>query len=77
MSIRFRQLEPKARGRRFFANLCLVVGLLLWIFVHPAGTIERDCVHAICGFLLGLSITVNLLTFWSSNCRRDTEQGKL
>ena len=77
MSIRFRQVEPGARGRMVLANISLVIGLLLWLFVHPAGQIEQNWLHAICGFLLGLSIAVNLLNFWHSSRCGDSQPGKL
>jgi hypothetical protein len=59
------------------ANISLVIGLLLWFFVHPVGQVERNWLHAICGFLLGLSITVNLFNFWCSSRCGDSQPGKL
>jgi zinc transporter ZupT len=59
------------------ANLSLAVGLLLFVFVHPAGQVERNWLHAVCGFLLGVSIAVNLLNFWRSSRSGDTQPGKL
>ena len=77
MFIRIRKLDPRARRRMVFANLSLAVGLLLWVFVHPAGQIERNWLDAICGFLLGVSIAVNLMNFWCSSRCGDTQPGKL
>jgi hypothetical protein len=77
MSIQIRQLDPRARRRMLLANVSLVIGLLLWLFVHPASPIEKNWLHVICGFLLGLSITVNLLNVWSSSRCGDTQPGKL
>ncbi|MGD0097036.1 MAG: hypothetical protein ABSB60_11105 [Terracidiphilus sp.] len=77
MCLGHRQLGPRARGRMALANISLVIGLLLWFFVHPAGQIERNWLHAICGFLLGLSITVNLFGLWSARRCGVTESGKL
>jgi len=77
MSIRIRQFDPRARRRMALANISLVIGLLLWLFVHPAGQIEQNWLHAICGFLLGVSIAVNLLNFWHSSRCGNTEAGKL
>jgi zinc transporter ZupT len=48
------------------ANLSLAVGLLLSVFVHPSGQLQRDWLDAICGFLLGLSITMNFFGLWRS-----------
>jgi Zn-dependent protease len=64
MCICNRQLDPKGRRLRVLANLSLVLGLLLWIFVHPSVRLERDWVDGACGFLLGLSITCNLFGLW-------------
>lgn len=60
MCIPNRQLDRKTRRLMAIANISLVIGLLLWLFAHPSGQLERNCLHGICGFLLGLSITVNL-----------------
>jgi hypothetical protein len=49
-------------------NICLVIGLLLWLFVHPAGQFSRDALHFVCGLLLGLSITINLITLRRGCC---------
>jgi hypothetical protein len=60
MCVPYRQLSSKIRRLIALGNLCLVVGLLLWSFVHPAGQIERNWVHTASGFLIGLSIAINL-----------------
>jgi hypothetical protein len=50
--------------------MSLVVGLLLWLFVHPSGQIEKNWLHAVCGFLLGLSVTINLMGLvFARRCR--------
>ena len=72
-----RQLDPKARRRVVLANLSLAVGLLLRVFVHPAGQMEQNWLDAACGFLIGLSIAVNLFGLWSRRRRCDTESGRL
>ncbi|MGD0940722.1 MAG: hypothetical protein ABR905_13540 [Terracidiphilus sp.] len=77
MSIRFRQLDPKARGRMLLANISLTIGLVLWLFVHPASQVERNWFHGISGFLLGVSITINLLNLRSSSRCSDARAGKL
>jgi hypothetical protein len=56
-----RNLNPRDRVIFQIGNFSLVAGLLLWMFVHPASQIEKNWLHAICGFLLGLSITISLL----------------
>jgi ethanolamine ammonia-lyase large subunit len=49
-------------------NVSLVVGLLLSAFVHPDSQIVRNWLHGICGFLLGISIAINLCAL--IRCRR-------
>jgi hypothetical protein len=53
--------DRKSRISLLIANTSLVIGLLLQQFAHPAGQLERNTLHAVCGFLLGLSIVINLL----------------
>ena len=60
MCVPIRQLDPKTRRLMAIANISLVIGLLLWLFVQPSGQIEKNWLHATSGFLLGLSITINL-----------------
>lgn len=75
MCITNSRLDRKSRRLKVIANLSFVIGLLLWLFVHPAGQIERDWVHGMSGFLLGLYITMNLLGFGSAGRCRETEEG--
>jgi hypothetical protein len=71
MCIPNRLLDKKTRRFMALANISLVIGLLLWLFVHPSGQLERNCLHAVCGFLLGFSVTVNLHGFWvARRCRQ-------
>jgi hypothetical protein len=70
MSSAYRNLDPKARRQIAIANLSLAVGLLLILFVHPSGNIGRNWLHVLSGFLLGLSIAINLFVFrFASRCR--------
>jgi hypothetical protein len=70
MGIPNRQLDPKTRRLLAIGNMSLVVGLLLWLFVHPSGQIEKNWLHAVCGFLLGLSVTINLMGLvFARRCR--------
>ena len=63
-------LDKKTRRLMALANISLVIGLLLWLFIHPSGQLERNCLHTACGFLLGFSITVNLLGLrFARRCR--------
>ncbi|MGA2632933.1 MAG: hypothetical protein ABSF16_01750, partial [Terracidiphilus sp.] len=64
MCIPNRLLDKKTRRLMSLANISLVIGLLLWLFIHPAAQMEQNWLHAACGFLLGFSITVNLHGLW-------------
>ena len=70
MCIPNQQLNRKTRSLMAIGNIALVIGLLLWLFVHPAAQVERNWLHAVCGFLLGLSITFNLYGLWSARRNR-------
>lgn len=75
MCIPNRQLNPKARRLLAIGNISLVIGLLLWLFAHPSGQNERNCLHAVCGFLLGLSVTINLFGLWfGRRCRANASR---
>jgi hypothetical protein len=70
MCIPNRLLDRKTRRLMALANISLVIGLLLWQFVHPYGQIERNWLDAACGFLLGLSIAINLIgLIFGKRCR--------
>jgi hypothetical protein len=70
MCIPIRQLDPKARRLLAIGNISLVIALLLRLFVHSSGQIERNWLHAVCGFLIGLSITINLMQLvFARRCR--------
>lgn len=57
---RLSSLNPRLRRQMALANAALVLGLMLWLFVHPLGAAQRDVRDAIVGLLLGLSVTANL-----------------
>jgi len=70
MCIPNRLLDRKTRRLMAIGNISLVIGLLLWLFVHSSGQMERNWLHGVCGFLLGLSITINLFGLWvARRCR--------
>ena len=71
MCIPNQKLDKKSRRLMALANISLVIGLLLWLFVHPTVQIEKNWLHAVCGFLLGLSVTINLFGLWfARRCRQ-------
>ena len=60
MCVPYSQQDPQSRRLMVIGNLCLVAGLLLWNFAHPATQIEKNCLHALTGLLMGISIAINL-----------------
>lgn len=68
MCIANRKLNPTARRMRFFANLSLIAGLILWSFVHPSGQMAKNWHDGVSGLLLGFSIAVNLLLLRRARC---------
>ena len=44
--------------------LCLAVGLMLSMIFHPATALGVNSIHFASGFLLGLSIVLNLAGVW-------------
>jgi hypothetical protein len=70
MRTSMQHLDPRTRRLMAIANIALVIGLLLWLFVHPSSQVEKNWLHASSGFLLGLSITINLLALpFARRCR--------
>jgi hypothetical protein len=70
MWMRIRQLDAKTRRWLAKGNISLIMGLLLWMFIHPHGQTAKDWLDGVCGFLLGLSIAINLLGLWKARrCR--------
>ncbi len=73
MGFYHRQLDPKTKRLIAIGNLSLAIGLLLLNFPHPSGQIERNWLHGVGGFLLGLSITINLYAFrFARRCSQDS-----
>jgi len=65
-----RQLDRRTRRLIAVGNLATAVGLSLFIFVHPGGALERNCLHAVAGMLLGVSIGINLFALrFARRCR--------
>lgn len=69
MCVPVREMGQRNRALFVIANVALATGLLLWNFreyVWPSNTVARAGVEAACGFLLGLSIAINLRMVWMS-----------
>lgn len=58
---KLRNLDPRSRRQMAWANAALAIGLLMRVFAHPAGTVDRAILDAATGFLLSFSIVANLL----------------
>ncbi len=65
--------DKKTRRLTALANFSLVFGLALWLLVHPTVQIEKNWLHGICGFLLGFSITVNLIGLRCARRNRENQ----
>ena len=44
-------------------GVCLLAGLLLWLFAHPSGAHAKDCMHLIDGFLVGFGTALMVAGF--------------
>ena len=65
MSLSIRQSSTQrmdSKSRRFMAvgSLCLDIGLLLHLFIHPSGQTAKDWLDGVSGLLIGISIGTNL-----------------
>lgn len=63
------RVDPRSRFPFVIANLSLAVGLLLWnfrLYIH----VNQNWLHGVCGFLLGISITMNLRRLIMARRRR-------
>ena len=68
----YRNLDVNARRRVALANGALAVGLLLRLFAHPASAMALNWLDALVGFLLGISVAVNLFGLRSARrCRQN------
>jgi len=47
-------------------NLCLSLGLLLRLFVHPAGQLQKDWLDGIVGLMMGVAIAINLASLYKA-----------
>ena len=60
MGLTGRNDSCKLRNLMALANGSLAVGLLLRMFVHPAGSSAHAALDFFVGLLLGISVTVNI-----------------
>ena len=68
MSFRKRLYESKMLMP--IASACLIAGIMWPYLFHPATQLGKNLGHALCGFLLGFSITVNLAIAWTKGRQR-------
>jgi hypothetical protein len=76
MCIPNRDLDPKTRRMRVIANVCLLIGLLLWNFRSNV-PVAKTWLDGLCGLLMGFSIGANLLWLRRTRRCRATETGSL
>lgn len=50
--------------QRRLGNGCLALGLILWLFVHPAVQWANNANHFVSGLLIGVSLALNLYVLW-------------
>jgi hypothetical protein len=60
MCVAYRLNTSRSRRLCALGNGCLAAGLILFQLVHPAGALGRDFAHAAAGFLVGISMALNL-----------------
>ncbi len=52
--------DRRSRIQLIIANLSLVAGLILWVFVRPSFAEPHAWLDAACGLFMGISIAGNL-----------------
>ena len=68
MSFRKRLYESKMLMP--IATSCMIAGIMWPYLFHPATQLGKNLSHALCGMLLGFSITANLGAAWMKGCQR-------
>jgi hypothetical protein len=57
----------KSGGKRThllqLGGVCLLAGLLLWLFAHPSGAHAKNYMHLIDGFLVGFGAALMIAGF--------------
>jgi len=61
-----RKMNRKDRLTFAAGNLCLSLGLLLRLFVHPAGQLQKDWLDGIVGLMMGVAIAINLASLYKA-----------
>ena len=60
-------------AQRRLSNGCLAVGLILWLFVHPAAQWANNASHFASGLLLGVSLAINMGLLWRARRNRHNQ----
>jgi hypothetical protein len=68
MCVRNRRNKPA--GMIPIGMMFLVFGILWQMLIHPAGRAARNWSEAVRGMLFGISIGINLLSYWILRRRR-------
>jgi len=70
-----RELDAKSRRLLVIANALLVLGISMMTLATAAPEHLRPAIHAVMGFFMGLSITMNLHLIWRTRHRRAGDGG--
>jgi len=63
--------SPNAQQR--YGQVILCLGILMYLFLHPATQPGRNWLHSVIGFSLGLGVTMILMSQWNRR-RRGCEE---
>ena len=66
MGSRIQNMNRKDRLIFAAGNVCLSVGLLLRLFVHPVAQVQKNWLDGVVGLLLGMAIAINLGNLYKS-----------
>ena len=64
------EINSKSRKLMALASGWLALGLVLPMLLHPSGQSSRNLLHFVCGLLIGMSLSINLVLVWKNSRRR-------
>ena len=70
------RLQNGSKGRNSqlaVGILCLAVGLMLTLFLHPAKGPALNLLHFVSGLLIGISLSVTLMALWKAARKRRSD----
>jgi hypothetical protein len=69
----FRKRLDESKMLMSVATMCMIAGFVWPYLFHPATQLGKNLSHALCGMLLGFSITVNLGAAWMKGRQRRSD----